>query len=147
MQTLSIVCPHCHKANSVELEVSRNTVLCTACAKPLNDTTPVECTEDIFKTHLSENDIPVLVDFFSPDCAPCMKMAPDYEDAAKKCALEVRFLKVNTQEYPELARQYGVNQLPTVIAFNKSREVNRFSSALSKDQLGMWAESLIQMVL
>lgn len=147
MQTLNIVCPHCNTVNNVQVEVNRKEVLCSSCSKHLNDTTPLECTEESFKIHLSKNDIPVLVDFFSPDCAPCMKMLPDYEEAAKGCALEVRFLKVNTLEYPDLARQYGVNALPTVIAFNKSMEMNRFSNALSKDQLSMWAESLIQIVL
>ncbi len=147
MPTITIVCPHCHKANTVAVEVDKKELLCSVCGGVLNDTMPVICDEIAFKTHLAENGIPVLVDFFSPDCAPCMKMLPDYEAAAGKFALEVRFLKVNTLEYPDLARQYGVNKLPTIIAFNKNIEVNRFSSVLSKDQLAMWAESLIQMVL
>jgi len=147
MSAITIVCPHCHRANSVTVEVKKQELSCSECGAPLNDTAPVTCDDSAFKAHLDQNDIPVLVDFFSPDCAPCMKMLPDYETAAEKFALEVRFLKVNTLEHPDLARQYGVNKLPTIIAFNKNIEVNRFSSALSKDQLGMWAESLIQMVL
>ena len=74
-------------------------------------------------------------------------MAPDFDETASKFALEVRFIKVNTQDHPEIARQYGVNELPTLIAFKKGRELNRFSSALSKDHLKMWSESLIQMVI
>ncbi|MDM5272591.1 thioredoxin domain-containing protein [Sulfurovum sp. zt1-1] len=147
MQTLNIVCPHCNAVNNVQVEVNRKEVLCSSCSDLLNDTSPLECNEESFKIHLEKNDIPVLVDFYSPDCAPCMKMQPDFEAAAKSCELEVRFLKVNTLDYPDLARQYGVNSLPTVIAFNKSIEMNRFSNALSKDQLSMWAESLIQVAL
>lgn len=147
MQKLKIVCPHCHMTNHIEVEVSTAEVRCSSCTKPLNDTTPIECDSESFKAHVLENDIPVLVDFYSPDCAPCMKMASDYEAAAQKSPLEVRFLKVNTLDYPEIARQYGVNQLPTIIAFNKSIEANRFSNALSKDHLIMWAESLIQITL
>lgn len=147
MSALKIVCPHCHRVNTVEVEVSRKEVSCSECGEALNETTPIECDEPTFKTHLAQNDIPVLVDFFSPDCAPCMNMASDYEAAAKKFALEIRYLKVNTLDFPDLARQYGVNALPTIIAFNKSIEMNRFSSALSKNQLEMWSESLIQIVL
>lgn len=147
MSTLKIVCPHCSFVNTVEVEVSRKEVACNGCGQSLNDTTPIECNEESFKTHLSENDIPVLVDFFSPDCAPCMKMTSDYDAAAKKFPLEIRYLKVNTLDFPHLARQYGVNMLPTIIAFNKSIEMNRFSSALSQSQLEMWSESLIQIVL
>ena len=147
MGELRIVCPHCHRINSVQNEVKREEILCQLCRKSLSDTTPIECDFESFKTHISESDIPVLVDFYSPDCAPCMKMAPDYEKAASSFGLEVRFTKINTLDFPEIARQYGVNALPTIVAFKNGREVNRFSSALSKDHLSMWAESLIQMVL
>ncbi len=147
MDTQKIVCPYCNGINTIKNEVTREEVLCDSCGRSLLETVPLDCDPEMFKTHVMDNDIAVMVDFYSPDCAPCMKMAPDYEKTASSFALEVRMLKVNTQEYPELARQYDVNMLPTIIAFKDGREVNRFSSALSKDQLSMWAESLIQMVI
>lgn len=147
METLKIVCPYCQSVNSVVNEVEKNEVACSVCGKRLTDTAPATCNAEAFKTHIAENDIPVLVDFYSPDCGPCMEMAPDYEAAASAFGLEVRFLKVNTLNDAEIALQYGVNQLPTVIAFKNGMEINRFSSRLSKDQLSMWAESLIQMTL
>lgn len=147
MDTLKIVCPHCKYVNHIINEIQKNEIACEACKKMLTDTKPVLCDVESLKLHLSENDIPVLVDFYSPDCTPCMDMAPDYNKAADSFALEVRFLKVNTIENAEIALQYGVNELPTIIAFNKGIEINRFSSKLSKEQLGMWAESLIQMTL
>jgi len=147
MDTLNIVCPHCLSVNRIVNAVEKSDVACDACGKSLLDTAPATCDADGFKTHVSENDIPVLVDFYSPDCGPCMEMAPDYETAAADFGLEVRFLKVNTLNDAGIALQYGVNQLPTIIAFKNGREINRFSSKLSKDQLGMWAESLIQMTL
>jgi thioredoxin 2 len=147
METLKIVCPHCNNVNSVANEVTKDDIACSSCGESLSDTTPINCSTETFKTHITENTIPVLVDFYSPECAPCMKMAPDYEKAASSFALEVRFIKVNTVEYPDIARQYGVNMLPTTVAFKNGREMNRFSSALSKDHLSMWAESLIQMVI
>lgn len=147
MDTLNIVCPHCLSVNRIVNAVEKSDVACDACGKSLLDTAPATCDADGFKTHVSENDIPVLVDFYSPDCGPCMEMAPDYQTAAAGFGLEVRFLKVNTLNDADIALQYGVNQLPTVIAFKNGMEINRFSSRLSKDQLGMWAESLIQMTL
>jgi len=147
MQTLSIICPHCHKNNTIANEVKQKHIPCSHCHEALESTLPIDVSDEIAKIHISENDIPVLIDFYSPSCEPCMKMAPDYESAAKGCALEVRFLKIDTSVHQELARQYGVNQLPTLIAFNKSQELNRFSNALSQNQIKMWAESLIQMVI
>jgi thioredoxin 2 len=147
MNTIKVVCPHCSHINHVENEVTKQDISCESCGKYITDTAPTACDVDSFKLHLDENDIPILVDFYSPDCAPCMAMAPDYKDAASDFALEVRFLKINTIDYPHIALQYGVNQLPTIIAFKNGMEVNRFSSQLSKDQLIMWGESLIQVTL
>jgi len=147
MERLKVVCPHCLAINKVENEVAKEDILCSSCQKSLLDTTPIECDPESFRVHITENDIPVMVDFYSPDCAPCMKMAPDYEKSASTFALEVRFIKINTLDYPDIARQYRVNELPTIVAFKNGREINRFSSALSKDHLSMWAESLIQMTL
>jgi len=145
METLQIVCPQCTQINHVKNEVKQTSVACQECSAPLDDTTPLDCSDDTCRVHIEKNDIPVLIDFYSPDCAPCMKMAPEYEEAARSSALEVRYIKVNTLESQEVARQYGVNTLPTIIAFKKGQEVNRFNSALPLKQLMMWAESLIQM--
>lgn len=147
MDNLKIVCPHCQHINSIINDVQKSAIPCEACGKMLTDTAPITCNMESFKLHLSENEIPVLVDFYSPDCALCMEMSADYDKAADSFALEVRFLKVNTLENADIALQYGVNQLPTIIAFKNGMEVNRFISKLSKDQLGMWAESLIQITL
>lgn len=147
METLKIVCTHCNNVNTVANEVTKEDVSCHSCGFSLSDTIPIDCTAETFKVHVTENTIPVLVDFYSPECVPCMKMAPDYAKAALSFALEVRFIKVNTVEYPDIARQYGVNMLPTTIAFKNGREMNHFSSTLSKEHLSMWAESLIQMVI
>ena len=147
MNTLTIVCPHCHKSNKVNIQESKENILCSSCQKSLLETTPVECDIELFQTYVNDNDIPVLVDFYSPSCEPCMKMAPDFETVAASFALEVHFIKVNTEKYPEIALSYGVNTLPTLIAFKQGKEMNRFTSALPKMQLNMWAESLIQMVI
>lgn len=147
METINIVCPQCNTLNSIVNEVKKSSHPCRSCNTLLEESTPVDCSDEACKIHIEQNDIPLIIDFYSPDCAPCMKMAPDFEAAAKACALEVRFLKVDTTKHQEVARLYGVNELPTIIAFKGGKEVNRFKSALPKMQLSMWAESLIQMVI
>lgn len=112
-------------------------MLCSSCGEPLTDTTPVTCDAETCKLHLAENDIPIIVDFYSHDCGSYMEMAPDFKKAAASCPLEVRFLKVNTLNDAPLALQYGVNELPTTIAFSRGMEMSRFTSRLSKEQLGM----------
>ena len=143
METLKIVCPECNSVNTIKSEVKNEPILCSQCEAELDDPFPVEVTDESCTTHIIENDIPVLVDFYSSTCGPCMAMYDDYEDAALGFGLKVRFLKINADKYQKVAREYGVSALPTIIAFKKGQEVNRISSQLSRVELSLWAESLI----
>lgn len=143
MKTLKIVCSECHSVNDVNTEVENATHLCSQCQADLDNPFPVEVTDASCNTHIYENDIAVLVDFYSTTCGPCMAMYEDYEDAALAFGLSVRFLKINADKHQEVAKKYGVSALPTLIAFKKGVEVNRVSRQLSQIELSQWAESLI----
>ncbi|MBT8348633.1 MAG: thioredoxin TrxC [Sulfurovum sp.] len=143
METLKIVCPECNSVNSIKIEIGNVSIPCSECQAELDDPFPVEVSDESCTTHIIENDIPVLVDFYSTVCGPCMAMYDDYEDAALGFPLKVRFLKINADKYQRVAREYGVSALPTIIAFKKGQEVNRISSQLSRVELSLWAESLI----
>ena len=139
METFKIVCPECHNVNTV----TADKMACTACQEDLDHPFAVEVTDESCKTHIEENDIAVLVDFYSTTCGPCMAMYEDYEDAALGFGSTVRFLKINADKYPQVAQKYGVSALPTIIAFKKGQEVNRVSRQLSQVELTLWAESLV----
>jgi len=116
---------------------------CAKCQEDLDHPFPVEVTDESCKVHIEENDIAVLVDFYSTTCGPCMAMYEDYEDAALGFGPTVRFLKINADTHQKVAQAYGVSALPTIIAFKNGKEVNRVSRQLSQVELTMWAESLI----
>lgn len=143
METLKIVCPECNSVNTINSEVKNEPIPCSQCQADLDDPFPVEVTDESCTTHIIENDIAVLVDFYSSTCGPCMAMYDDYEDAALGFGSKVRFLKINADKYQKVAREYGVSALPTIIAFKKGQEVNRISRQLSRVELILWAESLI----
>jgi len=127
METLKIVCPECNSVNTIKIEVKNESIPCSQCQADLDDPFVIEASDESCTTHITENDIPVLVDFYSPVCGPCMAMYDDYEDAALGFPLKVRFLKVNADKYQQVAKKYGVSGLPTIIAFKKGQEVNRTS--------------------
>jgi len=143
MDTKNIVCQDCNSINAVTIKNTLNSAICTNCEADLDDPFPLEVSDTSCTLHILKNDIPILVDFYSPACGPCMAMYDDYEDAALAFGLQVRFLKINADEHQEVAKKYGVSGLPTIIAFHQGEEVNRISSQLSQTQLNLWAQSLI----
>lgn len=142
METLKIVCPECNSVNSIE--AGSESIACAQCQADLNEPFPVEVTDESCLIHINENEIPVLLDFYSSTCGPCMAMYEDYEDAALGFGSTVRFLKINADNYQKVAKEYGVSGLPTIIAFKKGQEVNRISKQLSQVELSLWAESLMK---
>lgn len=140
MSVCTIVCPECSHINSITCDDTAP--LCTACKSELDDAFPVDVNDAACMTHISNNSIPVIVDFYSTVCGPCMAMYDDYEDAALGFPLKVRFLKIDADVHQEVARKYRVGALPTLIAFHDGEEVNRVSAQLSRVELSLWAEGL-----
>ena len=66
-------------------------------------------------------------------------MAPAFAEAAARLPLKAQFVKVNTEENPQLGARYGIRSIPTMILFKKGQEVDRVSGALSADQIVQWA--------
>lgn len=91
-----------------------------------NQTGAVHLTTDTFQSTLDEaGSKPVLVDFYAEWCGPCKMAAPVIEELADEYADTAVVAKVNVDEQNELAGQYGVMSIPTVIAFVKGEEVER----------------------
>jgi thioredoxin 1 len=79
-------------------------------------------TQDTFKSTLAEaGDTPVLVDFYAEWCGPCKMMAPVLDDLAKKFEGKVIIHKVNVDEESELAGQFEVRSIPTMMVFHQGQ--------------------------
>ncbi len=141
--SVHIVCPHCNAVNRVNLKDEAKDIVCGKCKKSLKDTYPVELNATNFKTHIEKNDIPVVVDFWAPWCGPCLMMAPQFEEAAKHFPLKVRFAKINSDNYPEIAGMFGIRGIPTLILFKNGREAARVSGAMTAPQIIQWINSAV----
>jgi thioredoxin 1 len=67
---------------------------------------------------------PVIVDFWAPSCPPCRAMAPAFDKVAQEHEGRVRFVKVNTQEVPDLAGAFGIRSIPTLVVLLGERVIN-----------------------
>ena len=76
---------------------------------------PIHVTDAEFEQVVMNSTIPVLVDFWAPWCVPCKMVAPVLEKIAKEQAGKLLVAKVNTDENPEWATQFGVQGIPTML--------------------------------
>ena len=88
----------------------------------------IHLTNENFKELIKEK---TLVDFYANWCGPCKMIAPELEKAESS----VKVIKVDVDEFEELAREYGVMSIPTLVLFDKGEEIKRTIGFIDKDRI------------
>lgn len=94
-----------------------------------------EFTDGNFQTEVVSSKQPVLVDFWAPWCGPCRMIAPLIEELASEYAGSVKVGKLNIDDSPNAAGQYGVSSIPTLMVFKGGEVVERFVGVQPKNRL------------
>ena len=86
---------------------------------------------------------PVVVDFWAEWCGPCKRIAPSLEEIATELAGKVKVVKLNIDENPELAAQYGVRSIPTLAMFKGGEVADIKVGAAPKTALSSWISNAV----
>lgn len=92
-------------------------------------------TSGTFEEEVFKSDIPVMVDFWAEWCAPCKMLAPVVEELAQDFAGRVKVVKLDTEDSPETAVQFGIRGIPTLLFFRDGEEVDRLVGMAPKSKI------------
>jgi thioredoxin 1 len=85
-----------------------------------------QVTAQTFESEVLQSPIPVLVDLYAPWCGPCQMLSVVLDKLAPQFAGRVKFVKINTDEQPDLARAFQVSSIPTVVLVQEGKVVESF---------------------
>ncbi|MCW8844808.1 MAG: thioredoxin [Gammaproteobacteria bacterium] len=130
-------CPSCGQRNRLAWERLGGQGRCASCKQTLG--TPslplAVTTQGQFSSMIATSALPVLVDFWAAWCGPCRSLAPELEKLAVSSSGEFLVAKVDTEALPNVARQFAIRSIPSLLLFAHGEEVSRTAGAQSAGAL------------
>ena len=137
---VTLRCPFCTTLNQVEVEKASQRPQCGNCSKPMLLDRPVKVQEEDFEKTVLQATAPVLVDFYADWCGPCKILAPMIDEIAGKNVGRLVVAKVDTDRAQQVAAEYEIRGVPTVILFKEGKEVER-SMGIEPERLRAMVEA------
>ncbi len=129
MDAVRVTCATCGQGNRLPLARLEEGPKCGSCGGPLADGRVAELDAATHDKVVRNDGLPVLVDYWAPWCGPCRAMAPEFAKAARVLAPEVRLMKLNTEDHPQISARAGIRGIPALILYRSGREVARLAGS------------------
>ncbi len=144
MEKVKVSCSFCGVTNYYPAESSSKKVVCGRCKSvlPLPGTVIKPAPEQAYNL-FRKSSLPILVDFYSPTCAPCQMMHPVVENLARRRRGEIMVIRLNVNLHPEIGTSFGVQGVPTFIVIRKGNEIGRTSGAMSEADFALWVANKV----
>jgi thioredoxin 2 len=137
-----VSCFRCGATNNYPANAEGKKVVCGRCKNVLPVPGMVlELPPENAYNLIHHSSLPLLIDFYSPTCAPCLMMHPVLERLARRRAGEIMVVKLNVDRNPELAASFGVQAVPTFVVVHKGTERGRTSGAMPEADFSLWVAS------
>jgi len=101
----------------------------------MSDKTEVSLTDINFEQEVLKSDKPALVDFWAQWCGPCRMIAPVVEEISRQYQGRLKVCKLNVDEAPNIASNYGIMSIPTLLIFKNGEVIDKIIGAVSKVEL------------
>ena len=88
-----------------------------------------------FEREVLQSEVPVVLDFWAEWCPPCRALAPTFEELAERYTGQVKFVKLNVDDNPQVSQRFGIKGIPTLVFFDGGHEAERVVGAAGKDSL------------
>ncbi len=103
----------------------------------------LDVSDSSFEAEVLKSEQPVIVDFWAEWCAPCKAIAPIFKELAGEFDGKVKIVKLNVDDSPQTAGNYGIRSIPTVMAFSGGEVVEQLMGARPKSAFKEMADKLV----
>ena len=106
----------------------------------------IEITKKNIDKEIIKNKTPIILDFWAEWCIPCKMLAPIFEELEEFYGSRLKFAKLNTEEHQEIATQFGISGIPTLLIFHNGEIIDRIVGFTSKEELKEKIDSILSKI-